>query len=115
MNLTTFLDTLCARLGLSDEATFDDMIAAASSMRQVVRLGQRAAASTISASRAVASGSAAERAPALMADRRAGSDRMAFSAAVMASTVTAPSCARCGAGPSASCDTSTPPPSSARS
>ena len=28
MNLTTFLDTLCARLGLSDDADFDDMIAA---------------------------------------------------------------------------------------
>ena len=28
MNLTTFIDTLVARLGLSDEATFDDMIAA---------------------------------------------------------------------------------------
>ena len=28
MNLTTFLDTLTARLGLSDDADFDDMIAA---------------------------------------------------------------------------------------
>ena len=28
MNLTTFLDTLTARLGLSDDADFDAMIAA---------------------------------------------------------------------------------------